>query len=84
MYMKTFDDVNTVAGAFIGNLGGAGSGDNKIFTDIAESAFAGTVWKTLEDHPDQCSLPYISAILLQKDGEALMDYIKGNRNASLL
>lgn len=84
VYMRTFDDINTVAKALVSNLAPDDGGGGKIFSEIAESAVAGCIQKLKESYPEKCSLPYLSAVLMLKDGEDLINFIKSSQYASIL
>lgn len=83
-YMQTFDDINTVSKALVSNLAPDDGGGGKIFAEIAESAVAGCIQKLKESYPDKCSLPYLTAVLMLKEGEDLINFIKSSQYASLL
>lgn len=82
-YIQTFNDINSISTALIANLSPT-SGDNQIFSEIAESALAGVIQRTKEDYPELCNLPMIAAILMRKTGFEVIEYIEKSQYASLL
>jgi type IV secretory pathway TraG/TraD family ATPase VirD4 len=83
-YIKSFDDMNVLAGTLISNLGTDPKGDAKFFSEAAESAFAGVGWRLKEDYPQHCHIPMAVSIIMGKDPGGLYDFISKSQYASLL
>ncbi|MEM6768060.1 MAG: type IV secretion system DNA-binding domain-containing protein [Bacteroidota bacterium] len=83
-YLKSLNDVNALAHAFISNLSYNQRDHTSFFNDAAEAALAGTIWRTKESYPELCNLPYVTAILLTKQLDELEAYLRESEYASIL
>ena len=83
-YLTQVDDIKVIAQALMDNLGSSDESGDNYFRNGARAAISGCICRLKEDFPDQCSIPYVCAIMTTQSVKEIVHFLEGHPMSKML